>query len=318
MAGESMNSIPGPEEGRALALRITRAFVTGSLDLSSRPRAPAPGWDGLPEVAVASQLRAAQASDHEVRLFITFTAAMDRARPSDRLWYASGQLFLENRWPFVPGEAARRSQGELRTLLRTYGVSQRHTVDARGWHTIAHSLADPALSGPIARAVYEGRGDARDLLRALQKRGAAGEPRFPLLRGPKVAIMWIRMLAYPGKAELSSLAQLPVAVDVQVRKVTEYLGVADTKGQPIERVRTLIQRAWEADVRRFGAVGPEPLANTPSAVDPALWFFGRWGCTTCERIGRKSPICEVCQECRFDDLRSQGRLWRCPLRRPLS
>jgi hypothetical protein len=118
--------------------------------------------------------------------------------------------------------------------------------------------------------------------------------------------MWIRMLAYPGKAELSSLAQLPVAVDVQVRKVTEYLGVADTKGQPVERVRTLIQRAWEADVRRFGAVGPEPLVNTPSAVDPALWFFGRWGCTRCEQIGRKSPICEICQECGFDDLRCPG------------
>jgi len=30
---------------------------------------------------------------------------------------------------------------------------------------------------------------------------------------------------------------LPVAVDVQVRKVTEYLGVARTRGQALEKIR---------------------------------------------------------------------------------
>lgn len=290
-------------DGRGLARRITRAFMAGAFDLSGRPGAPAPGWGGMPELAVARRLRAAGATDAEIRLFTTFTAAMDRARDAERLWNASGRLFLDHRRSFVPEEVARRPREELMAVLREYGVSQRHTVDAGAWHTIAQSLASQVFSGAIRPAVYEGRGDARDLLRTLQKTGETGQPRFPLLRGPKVGVMWVRMLAYPGGAEISSRDVLPVAVDVQVRKVTEYLGVTATHGQDLERVRTLIQQVWAEDVRRRGSEGPGSLANTSSALDPALWFYGTWGCTRCEQVGRKLPISEICQECRFDELR---------------
>ena len=47
-----------------------------------------------------------------------------------------------------------------------------------------------------------------------------------------------------------------------------------TKGQPLESTRAEIQRAWTKDVSSFGAVGPRGLADTCSALDPALWFFG--------------------------------------------
>jgi hypothetical protein len=40
------------------------------------------------------------------------------------------------------------------------------------------------------------------------------------------------------------------------------------------------------------AVGPEPLRGTAAALDPALWFWGKWGCSFCERAKRRVPIHE--------------------------
>jgi hypothetical protein len=149
-------------------------------------------------------------------------------------------------------------------------------------------------------AIYEGRGDARVFLNALQDIDARGAPRFPLLRGPKVGPMWVRMLAYPGSAAITSIGIIPVAVDVQVKKLTEYLGVARTHGQSLEMIRRSIQETWAEDVRRHGAEGPPPIANTAAALDPALWFFGKWGCTRCEQAGRRLPVSQICGECQFD------------------
>ena len=118
--------------------------------------------------------------------------------------------------------------------------------------------------------------------------------------------MWVRMLAYPGGADIQGLEALQVAVDTRVRKATEYLGVTKTRSRPLEQVRNTIQEAWSEDVRRSGAEAPAALANTAAALDPALWFFGKWGCTHCERVGHKVPIAKVCAVCVFDSL-SPGR-----------
>lgn len=111
--------------------------------------------------------------------------------------------------------------------------------------------------------------------------------------------LWVRLLAYPGGARISSLEVVPIAVDAQVRKVTVYLGVTDTAGRRLEDVRELIQRTWGKDVAEHGAAGPDGLRDTPGALDPALWFYAKWGCTFCERAGRQLPISPVCGECRF-------------------
>jgi hypothetical protein len=49
----------------------------------------------------------------------------------------------------------------------------------------------------------------------------------------------------------------------------------DPRDRPDE-ARPIIQAAWAADVREHGAGGPAPLEGTPAALDPALWFFGKW------------------------------------------
>ena len=300
-ASRQATSTEAATEYTALAREITTEFVAGHLDLSARPNAPTVGWTGMPEVAVAERLRAAGADDAAVRLVLTFTAAMDRARDADRLWFRSAALYETTPWPFDPNAVTSRQLTELTDVLRTFGVSQRHGADAAAWRTIAESMSQRGAAPQAYDAVFEGKGDARELLGALQATTDAGSDRFPFLRGPKIGPMWVRMLAHPGRAAITSLEVLPVAVDVQVRKVSEYLGVTATEGLDLEAARPVIQRAWESDVRQHGAVGPPHLDGTAAALDPALWFYGKWGCTFCERAARKLPISSVCARCRFPE-----------------
>jgi hypothetical protein len=169
------------------------------------------------------------------------------------------------------------------------------------WKTLSNPLSAPA----VARAIAEGRGDAGDLLAELQLKNSSG-PMFPLLKGPKIGPMWVRMLVFPGGAAISSMDMIPVAVDVHVRKATEYLGVSTTRNKDLEDIREKIQQAWAEDVLKHGAEGPGQLADTPSAVDPALWFFGKWGCSHCENSRRMVPIADVCGGCRYDHLNPGG------------
>lgn len=299
-------SAAAPTEATALAHEITAAFATGHFDLSARANPPPVGWAGMPEVAVADGLRAAGADDVAVRLVLTFTAAMDRARDADRLWFRSAELYETTPWPFDPSAVRSRQLTDLTDVLRTFGVSQRHGADAAAWRTIAETMSQRNAAPEAYDAVFDGNGDARELLVALQARTNAGSDRFPFLRGPKIGPMWVRMLAHPGRAAITSLETVPVAVDVQVRKVTEYLGVTATEGLDLEAARSAIQHAWESDVRQNGAVGPPGLDGTAAALDPALWFYGKWGCTFCERAGRKLPISHTCDLCRFPE-RAQQR-----------
>lgn len=294
--GHTAELLPEPS---GIALRISRAFQQGELDLRARPDAPPPGWSSMPEVAVVEQVRLSGADDVTVRRICTFLMAMDRARDSELLWQRGVDLFEAAPWAFVPQEVARRSLLDLADVLRRFGVSQRHTEDIPAWRTIAETLADPATAPAVYAAVHEGVGDAAELRREVMETTSAGTPYFPLLSGPKISLVWVRILAHPGGAQITGLDGLPVGVDVQVRKVTEYLGVTNTHGLSLEEARPIIQRAWHAEAEAHGAEGPPALADTPAALDPALWFYGKWGCTRCQRAGTQLPISPLCQGCRM-------------------
>lgn len=279
---------------------VSDAFQRGALDLGGRPGAPPPGWEGLPEVRAAGELTAAGASPAEVRLVLTLVAALDRARDADRLWSAAVRLHAGAPWTYDPHAVRSADLTELQDALRGAGVSQRHVQDAAAWRVIAESLAHPGVAPAVSKAVHHGEADARELLVELGSKSAAGSARFPYLGGPKVGPMWVRMLAEPGGARIANIQVLPVAVDTQVRKITEYLGVADTAGLSLERARPIIQAAWLAQVERAPAAGPPSLRGSCAALDPALWFHAKWGCTFCERGNERVPISTACGRCRFE------------------
>lgn len=77
--------------------------------------------------------------------------------------------------------------------------------------------------------------------------------------------------------------------------------MTDTIDQPLDSVRERIQRTWSQDVADRGAEGPDAIAGTAAALDPALWFYGKWGCTFCERARTAIPIHDICDACRLMD-----------------
>ena len=298
-----LDSTLSPQEAGRVVTEMTSAFDRGELDLSDRPTAPIPGWASMPEVAVAVRLRQTGIAPSQLRCLITFTAAMDRARAADALWYSAEKLWINVPWVFDPATVCTSSFTELAEVLSENRVSQRHLQDVAAWRTIAESLADNTVSPDINAAIFDGHGNARRLLEASQLKAlnSGKTSRFPFLAGPKVGPMWIRMLAEPGNARIDDIHVLPVAVDVQVRKVTENLGVTKTAGQDLERVRTQIQRGWQEAIDNGTAVGPEQLRGTAAALDPVLWFWGKWGCSFCERAKRQIPVHSVCAGCKLRD-----------------
>ena len=253
----------------------------------------------LHSVGCAKQVRALGGNDRDARLFLTFISAMNRARNATQLWDAGMRLYGERPETFDPHHVAGLEFEELRSVLKTARVSRRHGPDSIAWHQIAKSLSVGApLESPVRRVIDAGRGDAQDLLGDLKKsRDNGGRHRFPLLRGPKIGPMWIRMMVNPGRARIDRIEAVPVAVDVQVRRATENLGVTATRDLPLRRAKPVIHETWMSAVAEADIGGPSGISGTCSALDPALWFFGKHGCGHCKKAGKKVRFGRACDFC---------------------
>ena len=307
------HSSHGPAASR-IAQLIADDFFEDRLDLASRgmsseaggsadPTGTANGellegerWLNLPEVEAVQGLRASGEAELVVRLFLTFISAMERVRDATQLWQAGMSLFEERPAIFDPQHAAGMEFGQLHALLKSTGVSRKHGQDTRAWLQIASSLADCPES-PVRQVIYSGRGDAQELLRDLKTRDESGHLRFPLLRGPKIRLMWIRMMVNPGRAVIGRIDSVPVAVDAQVRRATENLGITETRGLPLRKAKPVIHKAWMDALSEVEIGGPPGIAGTCAALDPALWFFGRDGCGHCEKADRKVRFGRACDHC---------------------
>ncbi len=279
--------------------QLTQEFMEESWDINERRKkfsnTPTPGWNAMPECVAVAKLQKAGASGQTIRRFVTLVAAMDRARNADLLWQNATQLFFDSQWVFEPESVARRSPDELKKTLSGSNVSQRHEADTTAWNRLLQAMVAPESPRAFRQAIDAGNGDANELLEVLNK-----YPKwFPFLKGPKISVVWVRMLVDPGGANIDSLEILRVAVDVQVRKVTEYLGVTDTAGRGgiNECLRRTIQATWQEGAKF--ASGPGTLSGTAGALDPPLWFFGKWGCTFCEKAKKRVPISALCERCQY-------------------
>ena len=110
--------------------------------------------------------------------------------------------------------------------------------------------------------------------------------------------MWVRIMANPGAARIERIEKIPVAVDTHVRRVTRNLGIVRA-GREGARGKRMIQAAWRDAVMAGNIGGPSGISGTSAALDPALWFFGKYGCSHCEANGRQVPIGRACRACRL-------------------
>ena len=276
---------------------IADDFYGSQLNLSEREIESYDPWSQMPEVKFVKEMRASGKSDRTVRLFLTFVSAMDRARDANSLWQAAAKLFRSHPELFDPAEVTRISRDKLKSCLSESRVSQRHEPDSKAWHVISTSLA--LEDSPVCRVIDSGLGDAEELLKALKSRDEMGQSKFPFLRGPKIGPMWVRIMADPGGAEIERIEKVPVAVDVQVRRTTENLGIADTRGLKLREAKPIIQSACHNAVAKTDIGGPPRIAGTSAALDPVLWFYGKYGCSHCEKSGKQIPISRACEHCQL-------------------
>lgn len=264
-------------------VRIAETYRSGVLGES---------WDQLPEV-----WNLPGGSAREQRLWITFVAAVDRARDAARLWAAAHQAWEDDRWVFDPAQIMARPYVKLADILRKHRISQRHTQDSAAWRSIAEAIESKQCPAAISAALDGRSVDAAAVLRAVGTSWPHGTRMFPLLSGPKISVMWVRMLAFPGGALIHRADVIPVAVDTHVQRVTEMLGLVQVR-ELEDRHRSDIQRVWFEGVSAAGIFGaPEGIDGTAAGIDPALWALGKEGCSRCEQSGRQIPVGPICELC---------------------
>lgn len=276
---------------------IADDFYGNDLDLSERDTVSYDSWSQMPDVKFVKEMRDSGKSERTVRLFLTLVSAMDRMRDANTLWQDAANLFRSRPELFDPAEAAKIPLDTLKLLLSESKVSKYHGQDSKAWHVISISLTSE--DSPIRRVIDCGRGDAEELLKALKSRDKMGRSRFPLLRGPKIGPMWVRIMANPGGAEIERIKKIPVAVDVQVRRATENLGIAPTQGLKLRDAKPIIQDACHKAVAKTDIGGPPRIAGTSAALDPVLWFYGKYGCSHCKKAGKQMHIGRACNHCRL-------------------
>lgn len=276
-----------------LAAAIANDFYSGRLDLSARGPVPI-GWSIMPEAQAVARLRRDGQPELTVRRFLTFVCAMERNRDSNRLWDDAVELLASRPEAFDPATVSVMPLMELGETLSAAHMSRYHRSDTDAWQTIARSLL--AGNGPVAHLVEHGTGDAVKLLEDLCSVSSEG-PRYPLLKGPKIGPLWVRVMAEPGGARVENIDVVDIAVDVHVQKVTENLGVANTHGLAMDKAKPTIRDAWKSAVDGAEFGGPPGIAGTCAALDPALWAYGKYGCGHCEKAGKLEPIGEACRCC---------------------
>ncbi len=299
-AGEPEQSTSSAASGRRVEsqpwLSMPEAETVQGLRTSGAARETGQDSARLYSVRTSKHIRSCGGNDRVVRLFLTFISAMNRARNATQLWTAGMSLFEDRPEIFDPQHVWELELEALRDLLKVTGVSRRHGPDSNAWRQIAKSLTSGPAS-PVRRVIDTSHGDAQELLRDLKSRDESGRARFPMLRGPKVGPMWIRMMVNPGRAVIDRIETIPVAVDVQVRRVTENLGVTATRGLPLRKAKPVIHQAWMEAVSEVDIGGPPGISGTCAALDPPLWFFGRHGCGHCEKARRKVRFGRACDHC---------------------
>jgi endonuclease III len=120
----------------------------------------------------------------------------------------------------------------------------------------------------------------------------------PGLSSVRAVARWIRMLVFPGGVVLSGLDQVPLVVDVDVRRATELLSLT-APGVPPAEARRQVAAVWAEALGAGAPVGPGALAGTALALDQVLLFHGRVGCGWCREHLTLEPIGPACDGCRL-------------------
>ncbi len=123
-------------------------------------------------------------------------------------------------------------------------------------------------------------------------------PFFPLLKGPKIAPLWVRVLRDNAGVELSGLDEVPIPVDVHVLRAALCTGAlrgsfSGATAAIFEQVRGL----WRDATRGLSLPDGRPMVALD--LDEALWTLSRLGCSKRGNgpVGHCPPDCPAAPGC---------------------
>jgi len=216
----SNHLIVDPTRARDLAKSLYRAYLPDGEGIF--------GVHEMPEDIIPAGMKI---GSREHILFLTFTISINYIRDADILWKAAGKAWAEKstRYLFDPEKITGSPLAKVISDLRSTGISLRKDRDGQAWFTIAKVLASKWQSDPknfLTSCDYQGSTILYHLEKDWHEDDHGNpEPDFPLLKGPKIASLWIRALRDNAGLKFNGLSDVPIPVDVHVLRSTLCTGV---------------------------------------------------------------------------------------------
>ena len=251
-----MSMTMDPVRAREVGQRLYRAFrSTGILGEISMPEHLLP-----PGVERGSR---------EQLHFITLTVAIDYMRDADVLWAAGRQTFADPAacYLYDPRQVAQASLEKLIADMGKYKLAKKTLKDAEIWRTVCLTLVRH-FEGDVYNLLRQAAFDAPRAIEMIRN----PRYRFPYLKGPKIAPLWVRMLEDSWQGHhFARLEKLPIPVDIHIGAATVMTGcLRGTTVGSFEEFREAVVQVWSQAC--------QGTAHYPLQFDESLWHLSRRGC----------------------------------------
>jgi hypothetical protein len=260
------------ERARQVAQQLYRSFLPGGQGVFGE-------WKASQNVMPSDM----EVGSRDHLLFLTFTVSVNRQRDALDLWRRASAAWSdpETHYLFEPKLVCSSAPQKVDNDLKRLGISKKTQIDAAAWRKIAQTLVGQ-WGGEVASLLAACAYDARSLLAKLESEGQwiAGKfrPSFPLLRGPKIGPLWIRILRDKAGVELKGLAGVPIPVDVHVLRATLCSGsITGTFKGRSSIAFEVVRRVWNDATEGITRIDGSPMVALD--VDEALWTLSRLGCS---------------------------------------
>ncbi len=141
---------------------------------------------------------------------LTLTVALDYVRDHDQLWDAANRSYADGKtnYLFEPVRVAAASHEQILADMLLHRLSLKPQKDARIWRQISMTLAEH-YDGRVGKLIEAADHDAVHLLELVT--GPQLSFGFPSLTGPKIRLLWAKLLAdnLPRGLRRSDLVDVP-------------------------------------------------------------------------------------------------------------
>jgi len=229
-------------------------------------------------------------NDHVV--WITLLSSLDYIRDADVLWGA-GKIAAENnatKWIFDVKRVNNVDLASLTRALLSSKIAQRKDKDTDIWKRVSVGIVE-IMNGDILDFIKSRcEGDARILYYYV---GLKYKKTFPVLSGPKILSMWIRLLQRYANVKLSNINEIPIPVDVHVARATINIACQSKSCvSDIEKERQGINDLWDS-------IAKELKDYNKHDFDECLMTLSRIGCTNCKypafKMKGQCPVKAYCR-----------------------